>query len=104
MTSGPVGFGSSGIGSFMAIVRQAVHRSFGSFRRQADLSGNQARISNEPEITPILGSSVTNDAFLLPQRSRSDALIKIYWDRWWPISLIVARQSLMKHYDNLWSG
>ena len=96
-------YGSSSIGSFMTTVRQAVDRNFGSGRK-ADLRGSQARISNEPETTPMLGSGVTTDAFLLPQRSRANALIKIYWDRWWPISPIVAQQSLMKQYENLWSG
>lgn len=101
-------FGSSSIGSFMTTVRRAVHHhtaepseQMQNFARNAAPNATGGRNSATPRTsTP----KQHGDAYLLPQRTRADELIKIYWDVMYPIYPVLSQKRFAACYTDLWNG
>ncbi|MCJ1306228.1 hypothetical protein MMC08_009046 [Hypocenomyce scalaris] len=95
---------NTSIGSFMAIVRQAVNRSTGHSRQNPDLTGKGPPSTGKADASTTDPSKLSSDASLLPPRTRADALLANYWNTAHAITPVVSRKKMTRYYDTLWRG
>lgn len=100
-----VHFGSSSIGSFMTTVREVVNRSTRSAGGpRCNVARSDAGASRNVDTTMMNQSKPHGDSYLLPQRTRADALMATFWQTMWPLAPLVSKLEIMSRYNDVWTG